>query len=628
MTELYKIGVTVALVNQASFGLAALARDFSRTDAEAKKLEATFKSIKMLTLAGGILTGAGILGIKGLESTYDAAKKYEQAFSRFKSLNLGDGVNADANKFAQSTRVMGTSATDLITTLTDLHTVMGDFGNAKAMAPLIARMEFANKAVFDVGSKFDTSQALSLAKVIELRGGFRSPEEMNKEADFAQHVMSGTGGRVMPSDYLAFMKTGGVAARLQNNDTFFYQMEPLIQELGGNRVGTGLMSAYQNLAQGRTTTRTAKELMRLGLVDPKMVEYSTTGQLKQIKPGGVAGGDMVGSDPMAFLKTILLPAFKSHGIVTDQAIINEIGTVFTNRTAAAIYTTLFQQMDKVVKNSGIDRNAMGIAELDKVADSTPEGQTIKAEKAWENLKIQLGLRIVPIVVPMIGRLADGLESLALFAERNPGLTTTVMGTATALTALAAVGGSLLLARAGLMAGVQFLGIVAKFGGASIGASFASGAGTGATAAAPLGFGGAFPPLALGAAGAYGMYRMTQDPSLAITYGGNGASGLTPAGEDTKASAGGGWGKLGQWMGFKDPAPGEGSHDLSDYLSTLPDKVGEAVKSALAGMSVDLDGRQVGSVVAGSIAHALDKPSPGTGAFDSRLGYPVPVGASP
>jgi hypothetical protein len=467
MIESFKIGITVGLINHASGALALLGRDLSRADGSAQKLEASLKRIQMMTFGGAALAGAGFLGIKGIESTYEAAKTYEQAFARFQALNLGVSVNSDADKFAQSTRIMGASATDLITTLTDLHTVMGDFNNAKAVAPLIAKMEFANKAVFDkAGVKFDQKQALDLAKVIELRGGFRSSDEMMLQADFSQHVMSGTGGRVMPSDYLSFLGTGGVPARLQSNDVFYYQMEPLIQAMkgGGSAVGAGLRAAYQNLGQGRTTTRSAKELERLDLLKPNMVEYDKIGRVKQIKPGGVKGGDLVGSDPMEFLKTVLLPAFAAHGITSDKDIINEFATVFSNPRAAALYSTLFQQMDKIDKNMAINRKAAGITDLEKQAENTPAGVEIKAEKAWENLRIQLGLKIIPLVVPMIDKLANGLQFLAGVAERHPTATAWIMGTAGALSVLALAGGSALLVAAGFsMIGLALPGLAIGLG---------------------------------------------------------------------------------------------------------------------------------------------------------------------
>jgi hypothetical protein len=450
MIEAFRVGITIALMNRASSVLGVIARDFNKTDAHAARLQRTMKQIGILTIGGGILAAGGMAGFHMIGKWADAATEYEQAFARFQTLNLGSTVNRDADKFAQATQLMGVSATDLMVTVTDLHTVFGNYSHARAMAPMIARMEFANKAVFGDATKFDRIQALNMGKVIEMRGGFKSEEEMKRQADFMQHVMSGTGGRVMPTDYLAFLKTSGVAGCLQGNQNFYFQMEPLIQEMGGSRVGTALMSAYNNLGQGRTTVRTARELERLGMVLPGAAEYNKLGQLNRIKPGGVKGGDLVASDPLTFLRTVLLPTFAKKGISGEKAILNEIATIFTNRTAASLFSLIYLQAAKIDKNMGVNARAKGITALGQEADKTPAGIEAKANKSWENLKIQLGLKVLPIILPMIDKLADGLQYLAGAAEKHPGLAKWLVISAMGLSALAVVIGGIAVVAGGIM----------------------------------------------------------------------------------------------------------------------------------------------------------------------------------
>ena len=467
MIEAFKVGITVALMSNASRLLGMMAKDFTRTDAEAKRLQRTMKNIGMLTIGGGVMAGLGLAGLGVVHKWYDAATEYTQAYARFQALNLGQAVNRDADHFAQATVVMGASATDLMQTITDLHTVFGNYQHARALAPMVATMEFANKAVFGEGTRFDQAQALNMGKVIEMRGGFRSEAELRNQADFMQKVMSGTGGRVLPSDYLTFLKTSGVAGRLQDNKAFYFQMEPLIQEMGGARVGTGLMSAYQNLGQGRTTVRTARELMRLGLVDPKMVELNKLGQLNRIMPGGVAGGDMVAANPLQFLRTILLPAFAKKGITGEKAVLNEIATIFTNRTAASLFSLMYLQASKIDKNMGVNAKALGVAGISKEAENTPMGVQMRYQKAMDNLKTQFGLAVLPIVLPAIEGLANGLQFLAGVAQRNPTLAKWFAISFMGLSALAVVIGGI-----AAVAGSIMLIAVAVGGAVSAGAALA------------------------------------------------------------------------------------------------------------------------------------------------------------
>src|SRR5665213_3261637 len=107
MFEAYKVGITIALTNKVSTALALIGRDLAATDLKAKRLQGTLKEIKLLGISGALLGGAGYLGLRALDKSYEAAKRYEQVFNQFKTLNLGDAVNKDADKFARGAGVIG-----------------------------------------------------------------------------------------------------------------------------------------------------------------------------------------------------------------------------------------------------------------------------------------------------------------------------------------------------------------------------------------------------------------------------------------------------------------------------------------------------------------------------------------
>src|SRR3982751_3082357 len=106
MTEAYKVGITLALTNLVSRGLFAIRGDLVKTDAQAKKLQATLHQIKLLGVGGAILGGAGYAGLHALGKTVEAAKEYQQAFAQFKSMNLGNAIDTQADKFARGASVI------------------------------------------------------------------------------------------------------------------------------------------------------------------------------------------------------------------------------------------------------------------------------------------------------------------------------------------------------------------------------------------------------------------------------------------------------------------------------------------------------------------------------------------
>ena len=91
-----------------------------------------------------------------------------------------------------------------------------------------------------------------IIKVMELRGLMRNftEEKANQMGDLFVRNYAASGGQVNPSAFLAMFKTGGVAAKLVNDD-FLYALGHVMQEKGGSRVGNALMSTYQNLIAGR-----------------------------------------------------------------------------------------------------------------------------------------------------------------------------------------------------------------------------------------------------------------------------------------------------------------------------------------------------------------------------------------
>jgi hypothetical protein len=253
-----------------------------------------------------------------------------------------------------------------------------------------------------------------------MRGGLASPEAFTKQANMVQQVLTATGGRVGANEFLNFIKTGGVAAKGLTDENFYYNMEPLIQEMGGSRTGTGYMSSYQNLVQGRTTARAAEELMRIGMLDPDKVVYNKIGNIKQIKPGAVKETDMMTQAPFQWMQQVLLPAFSAKGITDKQAVLNEIGAIFTNRTAAQFYSTMYTQQATIEKNMKLNSGAAGIDELTKNAKTTLAGKEIELAKKWNDLLLALGEVILPLAIKAVDALSGAIIRMTAWIGANPG----------------------------------------------------------------------------------------------------------------------------------------------------------------------------------------------------------------
>lgn len=369
------------------------------------------------------LAAAGVAVYVG-HKFYEAGKEYEMAFKRFKTLNLGAQVNEDADKFARGTQQFGISMTERMTMLRDMHEVMGNYEEAKAITPLFARMLAANKGVFgEEGNRFDNKTFQALGKVIEMRGGTNSEAEMFKQADFAQKVLTGSAGLVTPTDLLAFMKTGGVATRLLSNKSFYEESAPMIQEMGGSRFGTALMSAHQNLAMGRGTVQAMKEAVRLGIIDSKMVEYTKIGTLKRVLPGALKDSELYDTSKFQYLLKVLVPAIRQAGVIgpgrklvtgdaiTDEMMVNELNTIFSQRTASNAFAQMYLQRHKIEKNVAVTEGAMGLNDLEKEYKNSPAGAEAEFTAAWTDFKTEFGRTMLPAITKMLLTGASILRSI-------------------------------------------------------------------------------------------------------------------------------------------------------------------------------------------------------------------------
>lgn len=439
--EAYSVAIKLSLINNVSAGLLLISRNLQSAHMDAGKLEDRLKSIGKQMAVGGVMFAGGLAIASLFKAPLDEAKRFQNEVQRFRSLGLGDAVTKDAVKFASGLNTYGTSIRENLGLLRDAQTVFGDMKDAKFVTPLLSKMKFANAALYgDEGGAMKDKAFMDMLKVIEMRGGLASESAFVKQADMVQRVQTATGGRVGANEFLNFIKTGGVAAKGLRDDIFYYGMEPLIQEMGGQRVGTGLMSAYQNLVQGRTTTRAANELMRIGMLDPRMVEYAKDGRIKQVKPGALAGGDLMISDPMKWMQSVMLPAFAGKGITGRQDVLNEIGAIFTNRTASQLFSTMYLQQQQVEKNYRLNKNAAGIDELDRNAKNSLTGKEIEFHAKWKNLMLTLGQTVLPLAIAALDKINPAMGALAGWMSRNEAAVKLLSGALIGLSAFLITGG--------------------------------------------------------------------------------------------------------------------------------------------------------------------------------------------
>lgn len=618
MFEAYSVAVRLKLVDGVSSGLVALAGQFTalnrqaqQTHAHLSDIEKQLGKLKMMGLVGGLAVGAGAFGLSLFRAPLEEAKQFQTEVARFASLGFGDKVNREAEKFAVGMRTFGTSARENMMLVADAMAVFKDIHHAEMAAPIMAKMKFANEAVFgSEAGKSNERKFMDMLKVIEFRRGLSSDAEFASQADFVQKVIAGSRGRVDSTALLQALKTGGVALSGRTNEAFYLGAEPLIQEFGGSRYGTAAMSIYQNLVQARGTITAQQELFRLGLLDPSKVQFNQLGKLKKALPGAFVGSGILEKEgELALLENVLLPAFASKGITSEEDVIRELGMILGNRTGAGLMSRIFQQRETLKTQSAANRNALGINDLDAAARNTLAGKEIELHAKWRDVMRELGNTVLPIAIKAVQGLTEVVKGVIAFTRQFPTLTKMLVVGFGVLSGIVAVGGVLTLATAGFKA----LGLaltVTK--GTALGAQLLEAAGgltmLGKAALALAAIWGATKVFELGAA-LWDWHKASSREGVKLTPE---AMARVEAGE-TGLKLPGSHAQREYWASMGMPVPG-----INRPWGDSPFVAGKPGGSGQAPVVLNMDGRKVGEIVSGHQARAAGRPQTGASGFDGRM----------
>lgn len=427
------------------------------TEREKKLGAARGKMQALQGVAGGMAisgyaarsTGAHALG--DLREALDETKKIQNERARITALGLGDQATKDAEKYVRSMKMMGVSTSDNMTLMRDALSIFADEHHAQMVMPTLAKMKFANEAMFGAeDAHANEEKFMNMLKVIELRNGTRDKATFEREANYVQRVLSATGGRVGGDEWRNVIQRGGVAAKQMRPDAFYFQLEPLVQEMGGNSVGQALMSGYQNLIEGRTTVRASRKLMSLGLLDRKKVEYDKLGRVKAFADGALLNSEQFKASPLEWLEQTLLPALKKKGITEEKQVLSVIASMFTNRSAANLYSTFYLQRDQIHKNERLNKGAYGIDEMHKLASEQTPGKELDARAKLRDLLNEIGERIAPMYNAALDKTRELADKLLKTIQAHPQTTKVVVALAAGFAALLAVLGTFTIVLAGVL----------------------------------------------------------------------------------------------------------------------------------------------------------------------------------
>ncbi len=460
MFDAYEVAIRLRLVDQFSAIMGSVISRLVEAHGHADQLQKKLDGIGVLFKSGVLATGVGVGMAMSLKASTNEAVKYEQQLNRLKAPNLGDKATGDLVAVADRVagNVKGLSRTEALHLTTEAQSITAQSGHTAEIVPELARMRFAIESYMNGGGKGEghgekaEGMFRDVVKAAEMRGLMRnfSMEKFQGLMDLFTKIYISSGGQVAPGQMLQMMKTGGVAAKSVNSD-FMLALGHLMQESGGSRSGTALMSLYQNLTAGRTTQQVAEQLLKLGLIKPGSIEYGTTGHVKKIKPDALKDAELMVANPLDYLNKVILPAMAKKGVdINDQAaVLKNINQLTSNRTASSFLSQLYLDREQLDRFVAMSKNVKGYGSLyDQSGKSTIGSQAdLKAKVA--NLELEFGNAALPVLKSALEQVIPLVKQFGEWLQKNPdGLSKLVKGLA-ALSVAMMVSGPIMVAVSGL-----------------------------------------------------------------------------------------------------------------------------------------------------------------------------------
>jgi hypothetical protein len=477
MADVYKVGVSIILASNASAVLGLMAKQLTGINSQVAALAGGWGRAGVI-IKGAMAVAAGSEVIKGYGKIVSHGEKlvhYQTQLraAGYSSLQVQEATN---RAFQTGSEILTSRYSDNLRDIHHLASITGNFDEAMRLSPAFAAVNQVMASLKDdhIRTKFagDEMQTYDLARSLEVMGHTQQgPEVINQWTQAMSASMIAMRGLVDGhSFYNTVNNTGGAA--MGYSKEFVSKVLPfLIQEMKSG-AGNALYMLSRGFGQGVVTKGAAEGLGKYGLIKgPQDYLTDNSKRFLGLKPGSVAGSDVMASDPNLWVDNYLMPALKNHGVDTSnrQAVMAAIGEVSRNKNLTRILTTMAIQHDQIAKE---------MANVNRVLDSGG-AEFLKTDPSiikksffaqLDNLWTVLGSQQVAPAYEMLARLTNVIRDMARSLTLMPAdkLRSIGYGIAGLGAALTTAGAAAILAAIGpagwLVGGIAALALAVAKGG--------------------------------------------------------------------------------------------------------------------------------------------------------------------
>lgn len=394
----------------------------------------------------------GYLGFKMLSGFVDEAARYQTMTEKFRQFGMSPAATQEAQQFAETTRIRGSSTTDLLKYMVEAQGVFSDSGMksldeqlraAKLAAPVLARMNFASRGLDEHQREATFAKQMDMLRFTETAGGLKSPERFNALMDAAFRAIQSSGGNVDFTQYRQFMAKAGTSAFNLSNKALFAQLEPIIGELKGSSAGEALMTAYNRLnGIVMLPSQVSHDLLKMGIWDASRVELNNLGGVKRLYGNPLINSQLFSQSPVDFYEKMILPIYQKHHY-TDEQKQRENALIF-GRTGGKMFSLIDKQLETIHRRIDAYAIARGLDDAYGAVGSTYNGKKIDFRKKWQSLQLVMGRDggLLDTFTKGLDGLTHSLERMTEIAHKHPEMAKFAGQTALAITGLATVSGGI------------------------------------------------------------------------------------------------------------------------------------------------------------------------------------------
>lgn len=410
--------------------------------------------------------GAGILSM--IKHPIEEAQKYQTITEKFNQFGMGGKALAEAEKFARTTKVFGTSNAEMLAYVQESqgifresgkHTLKEQLEGAKLAAPTMAKVKLASQGLDPHLKQMSEAKIMDMLRATEMAGGLQSPKLFNEHIGGMFKAIQSSGGNVDFTQYRQFFAKAGSSAMGMSPKALYATMEPIIGELKGGAAGDALMTSFNRLnAITRVPNQVAHSLVDMGLWDNKKITWNKMGGIHHTDGNPFTKSKEFTQNPVKFYQDSVRPIYDKLGLSPEE-IIRQNSMIF-GRTGGKMFN-LVDKQSATIKNSEVAFDkARALDPSVKAVAKTYGGGKLAFEASVANFNLATGKTggLLDLAARAITGLTRGIERMTTFANKHPMLTKMAVTFVATFAALAVLAGGVVL----IASAFKSIGTMAKF----------------------------------------------------------------------------------------------------------------------------------------------------------------------